>query len=291
MSTLEKFAEELKARRKAQGISINDIYEITRIDKNYLQEMEKSNFEIMPDVYMRAFIRKYADAVELDPEEVIKKYEAAKSGKAFDKKAMDDSKKTSEKSIEVDNNENYSNIEPGQGEASGKNYNMFLILGFVIVAVLIGAFYSIFIHTNNEEIIVEQRVEDILNERSKESESSRFEVKENIPELKETNPKVGAVASVTKNDSLSLRINALDTVWFRTQIDNTKKDEFILNPNRSKTLNAKSKIDLLIGNTGGIEFILNGKKIDFLGKKGEIRNITFDADGIHYSKMKTTSEK
>jgi len=291
MSTLEKFAEELKARRKAQGLSIDDIYEITRIDKNYLQEMEKGDFEIMPDVYMRAFIRKYADAVELDPEEVIKKYEAAKSGKAFDEKAMHDSKKKSEESIEVDDEGNYSNIETGQGEASGKNYNIFLIIGFVIIAVLIGVFYFVFIHSDNEEIIVEQRVEDILNERSKESESSRFEVKKNILELKETSPKVGAKASKIEKDSLSLQINALDTVWFRTQIDNTKKDEFILNPNRSKTLNAKSKIDLLIGNTGGIEFVLNGKKIDFLGKKGEIRNITFDADGIHYSKMKTTSEK
>ena len=47
MSALEKFAEGLKSKREALGISLNDIYEITRIDKNYLEEMEKGNFEII----------------------------------------------------------------------------------------------------------------------------------------------------------------------------------------------------------------------------------------------------
>ena len=285
MSTLEKFAEELKGRREAQGISINDIYEITRIDKNYLQEIEKGNFDIMPDVYMRAFIRKYADAVEFDSEEIMKKYEAARSGKIFDKATMIDSSATHKESIDVeDDDESQHRVVPMQTDTFTKNYNIYVIIGFAIVAILFGVYYFVFVNSDKKEIIVEQRVEDILNEQKNKSESKRFEVKSDIEESSKTGK---ASNSIAKSDSLSLQINALDTVWFRTQIDKNRKDEFILNPNRTKTLNAKSQIDLLIGNTGGIELIFNGEKVDFLGKKGEIRNITFDADGIHYSEIKT----
>jgi transcriptional regulator with XRE-family HTH domain len=283
MSALEKFAEELKEKRATLGISIKDIYEITRIDKNYLEEMEKGNFEIMPDVYMRAFIRKYADAVECNPEEIIKKYEVARSGKIISDKLKIDIEKTSEEKSDHENIKTFEDEEK-------KNYNPFLIIGFIVAVVLIGYFYIAFVYSVSNEIIVEKKVEDILTERKTEVKTPRFEEKKNKQTVNTSNIATTEV-SILKTDSLSLKINALDTVWFRTKTDNTKNDEFILYPNRSKTLVAKSKIDILIGNTGGVEFILNGKKMEFTGKKGEIRNVIVDSDGIQYTKMKTQLEK
>ncbi len=64
-----------------------------------------------------------------------------------------------------------------------------------------------------------------------------------------------------------LKIYAVDTVWVQLLIDNSTKAEYILYPTRSKTLKAKSQIDVLVGNSGGVEFTLNGKKIEFSGKK------------------------
>ncbi len=271
MSALELFAEELKKKRETLGLSISDLYEVTRIDKTYLEEMEKGNFEIMPDVYMRAFVRKYADAVELNPDEAIAKYEAAQSGKSYDKVA-------SAKEVEkTETDTEYSEPEVRQNQIKENNNNPFIIIGGIVLLLIAGLAYFLFFSPNSEEIIVEQRVEDIIGERTQENSDARFKVR------KEENV-VTPNSEDNAIDTFSLKINALDTVWFRTEIDNTSKDEFILNPNGSKTLRAKSQINILIGNTGGIEFFLNGKKIDFKGKKGEIRNVIVKADGVHYSK-------
>ena len=79
-------------------------------------------------------------------------------------------------------------------------------------------------------------------------------------------------------------MNATDTIWFRIIIDNDKNNEYILNPNRSKTFVAGSNINLLLGNAGAIELILNGKNLNFTGKKGEIRNISINSKGFQYVK-------
>jgi cytoskeletal protein RodZ len=288
MITLDKFAEELREKREALGISINDIYEITRIDKNYLEAMEKGNFEVMPDVYMRAFIRKFAEAVELNPDEVIKKYEAAKSGKGFNETVIIEKEEGSEIIDEQESGKKSMDNDVYESKISEKINNPFLILGSIGAIIIIAIVYFTFISSDSDEIIREQKVEDILTERKNEVETPRFEIKKNEPVV-EKNQKPEVETIITTSDSLSLKINSLDTVWFRTKIDNAESDEFILNPNRSKTLSAKSKINMLVGNAGGLELILNGKKLNFIGKKGEIKNISIDSDGIHYLKMRPDS--
>ena len=286
MSALEKFAEELKEQRESLEISVSELYEITRIDKNYLVEMEKGNFKIMPDVYMRAFIRKYADAVELDANETIKKYEAAQNGKTVSKEVETYTEDKSEAKITLIDD------EPKLKETviSETNYNPYIIIIFIIAVALIGYFYYAFIYSANNKIIVEQRVENIISGRNSKANTSRFELKRNNSNI-EANDDSKSNSGLVKTDSLTLKINALDTVWFRTQIDKAKTDEFILNPNRSKVLNAKSQIDILVGNTGGIEFVLNGKKLKFDGKKGEIRKVIINSDGIHYSNVNVSTKK
>jgi transcriptional regulator with XRE-family HTH domain len=268
---LESFAQELKAKREEKNITIRDIYEKTRIDAKYLENIEKGDFDFMPDVYMRAFIRKYAEAVDFSADEAIKMYDAARKGKSVEEVAKTESGKdvTDSKSTygdEPNTTDNYSDLNE-------KDNNTTIIIGLVLGAILIGVAYYFFVHKGNNEIIVEPRIEEILNERNVENETPKFEIKKNNKVIQK---------EIVKSDSLLLKINAIDTAWFRVVIDSRIDDEFTLNPNRTKVLTAQSKIKLLLGNAGGVEFFLNGKKLQFSGKKGEIRNISIDADGIHY---------
>ncbi|MCF6271109.1 MAG: DUF4115 domain-containing protein [Melioribacteraceae bacterium] len=279
MSTsLENFAKELIAKREEKNITINDIYERTRIDANYLREMEKGKFDFMPDVYVRAFIRKYADAIDFDPEDAIKIFEAALKGKSVED-LSETEVEGSKYEDKISNKGEYSD-KSNNTELGKKSNNPIPIILILVVIVIVVLSYFLFFQKGNNEIIVEPKIEDILDERKVVEDTPRFEIKkENIPAAKE----------ISKVDSLSLKINAIDTAWFRIIIDNQKNDEFILYPNRSKVLRAESEINLLLGNAGGIELILNGKNLNFTGKKGEIRNISIDADGFHYIKDTTKS--
>ncbi len=76
--SLKKFAEELRSLREKKAVSLNEIYDKTRIDVKYLNEIENGNFDVLPEVYIRAFLKKYAEMIELDSDEILSEYEIAK---------------------------------------------------------------------------------------------------------------------------------------------------------------------------------------------------------------------
>ncbi|MEH6936950.1 RodZ domain-containing protein [Bacillus sp. JJ664] len=57
----------LREAREAKGLSIDDVQELTKIQKRYLEAIEEGNYEILPgQFYVRAFIRQYAETVNVD---------------------------------------------------------------------------------------------------------------------------------------------------------------------------------------------------------------------------------
>ena len=65
----------LKEARLSKGYSLDDLQEITKIQKRYLVGIEEGNYSIMPgSFYVRAFIKQYADAGDLNAEEILETY-------------------------------------------------------------------------------------------------------------------------------------------------------------------------------------------------------------------------
>jgi cytoskeletal protein RodZ len=65
----------LKEAREAKGLSLEQLQNLTKIQKRYLVGIEEGNYSMMPGkFYVRAFIKQYAEAVGLDPEEVFEQY-------------------------------------------------------------------------------------------------------------------------------------------------------------------------------------------------------------------------
>ena len=75
MLLLTELGARLKEARLAKGYSLEDLQEITKIQKRYLIGIEEGNYSIMPgSFYVRAFIKQYAEAVGLDPEELLDQF-------------------------------------------------------------------------------------------------------------------------------------------------------------------------------------------------------------------------
>ncbi len=69
--------EKLKAQRKAQGISLVEVMEHTKIAKKYLEALEEERFDFLPSpAYIKGFLRAYAKYLELDDEKMIRQYKA-----------------------------------------------------------------------------------------------------------------------------------------------------------------------------------------------------------------------
>ncbi|MEH7523846.1 RodZ domain-containing protein [Bacillus sp. JJ1503] len=67
----------LKEARLAKGLSLDDLQVATKIQKRYLIGIEEGNYSMMPgQFYIRAFIKQYAEAVGLQPEELFEQYKS-----------------------------------------------------------------------------------------------------------------------------------------------------------------------------------------------------------------------
>lgn len=64
--------ELLRQAREAKGLTLARVEEITKIRRRYLQALEEEDFGQLPgEVFIRGFLRNYAQALELDPDEVL----------------------------------------------------------------------------------------------------------------------------------------------------------------------------------------------------------------------------
>jgi cytoskeletal protein RodZ len=72
---LTELGNRLREARETKGITLDELQNITKIQKRYLLGIEEGNYKIMPGkFYIRAFIKQYAEAVDLNPEEIFDLY-------------------------------------------------------------------------------------------------------------------------------------------------------------------------------------------------------------------------
>lgn len=269
MSTeqLHKFSEELKKTRQKKDITIEQISSKTRIDKKFLIAIEEGDFAVIDSVYIRAFLKEYAQVIEMNVEEVMMKYELAKQGKE-EKPAEEIKKDESEgKEDKVFDDRQSEELPPETTPNNNKEKVIIIRISVAVAFILvIISIYFLFIKESSTEIVKEQPFEEIVAEQSQ-----RYEVTESGNEVH---------SGVTASDSLTLKISTSDTSWVRVLTDGSITKEFILRPNIQKVVKAGYEYDLLIGNSSGIKLYLDDKELPFVGLKGQVRNIIIDKNGI-----------
>lgn len=78
---LKTFAEDLKAIREEKNISLRDIANKTRLNISILENLETGEYNFQPQAYIRAFMKQYLAAMDLDVDEILFEYDLARSGK------------------------------------------------------------------------------------------------------------------------------------------------------------------------------------------------------------------
>ena len=81
MTTTESFFSLLKSHRESKGVEIQEVAEYTKINPKYLHAIEAGEFEVLPNVYMRLFLRSYAQFIGANTEQALDDYELHTTGK------------------------------------------------------------------------------------------------------------------------------------------------------------------------------------------------------------------
>lgn len=285
---VENFGSYLKHERELRGVPLEEISGATNIHIRFLKALEENSFDELPgEVFIKGYIRSYADIIGSDVEEMLNIYK---------------------ESVEVKNKETVTPSTPAPSKS-------FLTFGLLILAI-VGLLFGVGFLMNQEDgtneknapLVQEQREavvssssagledsEDLIDGTAK-TENNEEVVKQEIsagPEVSEQSislpdqnaedpDKKKALSSqestqlneptVLQDDSgpqinasmekpLRLTIRTKENSWFNMTIDDFREEDFILPAGTAKTFGANDVFRLTIGNKTGLELSLNGKPV------------------------------
>ena len=285
-------SQELKAAREALGLSLENVFQRTRISLAYLQAIENNDFHLLPiPVYAKNFIKTYARALGIDSKPILINYEGYLN-----------STKGIRKLPPVDIPERKPLL---RRIASPKIYLgiTFVLIVISVVAWLISKQYqsssdiinpagriSVTVPENKEQTVnspvnvtapINHQAKDspklALNEINKQSqgETQSTSVNGGNNAVKSSQEKVSLpnIQPAVNNEEASLLIiNAIEDTWIRIKADQNPSFQILLKSGEKFERKAVS-FDMDIGNAGGINIQFKGKNIENLGKSGQVTHL------------------
>ena len=76
LKNIDSFFTELKNHRLKQAIKLEEISDFTKINIKYLEAIENGDFDILPVIYMRLFLRSYSNYIGTDSKKALKDFES-----------------------------------------------------------------------------------------------------------------------------------------------------------------------------------------------------------------------
>lgn len=264
-------------------MSLEDLQTATKIQKRYLVGIEEGNYSMMPGkFYVRAFIKQYAEAVGIDPEELFEQYKNDIPVTA----ASDD---IPEKLSRVQTRKNISGSSSKLADILPK-----ILIGVFVVGVIALLYYFIVMANNgkdegepadngNTQGVEYGQSDDLAKEEPKEEEGQEegdgaAEEEEPAEEEKPEPPaqEVAVVESagndtvyeVKNADQFVLKVVSTGETW--VSIKNGKGYSFfegmlLKGSAGSQTidLSKESEAVLVVGNTSQTELYINDQKLEY----------------------------
>jgi cytoskeletal protein RodZ len=76
---MDTVGQHLRHLRESKGMSLEEVSRSTRVPVSSVERIEADRFDELPgEVFVRGFLKSYARAVEMDPEEILARYTASR---------------------------------------------------------------------------------------------------------------------------------------------------------------------------------------------------------------------
>jgi cytoskeletal protein RodZ len=286
---LSEFSEELRSSREKSGVTVQQIAQKSRIDIKYIEAIDRGEFDFLPELYVKAFIKQYARIIGLNEQKTIAKYESAKKGKTVEvegiaqevdselQKSVPVLKKAKVKRVSTKSDKTSEDMFQETENAEPSNFLEMLLRNKILLSAIVASIavvlfiiiYFLFLKSSPNIVVAEKPYDEVRKENMRRYTN---EGNVNFPD------KNAAV------DSLTLEIQAVDSAWFYIRIDNSEILDFVLYPYSKRTLKAAKGFKVTIGNSGDTRLKLDNKNLPITGKKKEVKYVYIDKDGLKYLK-------
>jgi cytoskeletal protein RodZ len=284
------FGDRLKKEREQRKLTLEDISQATKINLRSLRALEQEDFAHLPGgVFNRGFIRAYARHLGADEESLIAAYLEA-SGEGL---PQPPSQEPEPPKVE----------QPAAGDGWPRGVTLSLVrlsIGVALVALTLLAFFWLKRHQSRAAEPVTpaathaQPIASPSPANPPSSTNSSPAPKPGTPpspapqpvqptaEWSNVIPQSAAQSQPIPpaNAGIELTLHALDEVWLSASIDGQPVREDTLFYGNRRTLLAKEKIILKVGNAGSLEVSFNGKRLPSLGNDGQVKTLVFLPSGL-----------
>lgn len=307
------FGDNLRREREMRGITLEEISSTTKISVRFLELLEAEEFSKLPGgIFIRSFIRSYANYLGLDEEQVMAEYQLVAPPQG---------------------GEDFSRLGVTGNSANKKNRAP--VLPWIIAVILLAGGYAIFryAHHSSEAPLsfgnpppvskaVSTSARAAVNAPSVHppqvlaapqadgattaaNPASSVATENPIPadnNAAANGAAVGAKAGLTPaakagltpaqtfqsnappapaaGNGLTLQVVATEQAWVSVKADGKTALEQVMKPNDVRTLTAKSYFDVTTGNAEGTVLTLNGVTLGPLGRRGEVKVLHLTSDSL-----------
>lgn len=284
---------DLKACRESRGLTIEAIYNVTKVRPAFLEAIENGRYEILPErIYSEAFIKGYAAQIGVDPEGILARYrkflKVPEPGKSPEKKPEKKAEKRKDEVKPPAAAPQPKTAEPAKSPETTpalksalpvqrKRVSRVAISLSLMVLVVCGGFLYFLLSddTSGPEVLINAEkpaapaapdTKDV-----KPAETPQQPAAEQPGTSAVAPPGQGAPAAETKPAAVSnkLVIHANELTWISVTEDGGLPYQIMLRPGDNLERIA-GKFVLDIGNAGGIVVNFNGTDMGVPGRSGQV---------------------
>lgn len=272
------FGSYLKKARLGKGMSVEDIMDYTRISKFVVQQIEADNLSKLPEpVFLKGFLRTYAKAVGVDPEDVIQRYNRALGKEAQASENLGEGAR-SNKSNQGVRRISYKTVKPPREGRKGSPMKWVVLL-ILVIALAAGAYY----YNQSRKKAAEIPAESVQTSQASGAEDK---AKPELPPVPEQNgtekagtdkpaadsEKTGA-GEMKSVDGYRLEVVCTEATTVKVSVDGGAPDEYSMKPGDHVDLKAMVMFNILIDDKCGASLFLNNNPVTLPGKCGQSVNI------------------
>jgi len=235
----------ISAARKAAGMSLDDLSNVTNLRPSLLREMEDDNFaHCGGQTYARSHVRNIATALKTDERELLRIFDEEQG---IEKRTMRD--------LLVENS-----VMRQPDETRKVSWKALVAISLISLALvgLIQIIVSNISGSTSSDVIIAATTSASPSASASSSEKSVFS----------TGQGVEVIVATTRAKTWLFVSDAQGRTLFSGQLPQ----------GISKTFTSDTRLDLKVGNAGGVDLQVNGKRIDSIGGDSQVVSVSYGAD-------------
>ncbi|RJO65291.1 MAG: DUF4115 domain-containing protein [Candidatus Omnitrophota bacterium] len=255
---MESAGERLKKIRLQKGLSLEEVSKRTKIHLDILKNIEEDGIINLSPVYIKGFMKIYCKLLGVDPKDFIAGYQEPQTHRVLVHEEKESLVKISLAKLS-------SFKLPFDSKTTAR-------IAVIIVAVFLGFGALRFVWSKIKSIPRKPKAAAVLK------------VPKEVQYEKETKASARDTAKLAKKEKaveIRLGMYAKENSWVEVKVDGKTVLRNVLKKGRYESWQANDKIELSLGNAGGVELEVNTKHIPPLGRRGQaVKQVTITRDGL-----------